>query len=301
MKIAVIGAGMAGVAAAQALASDGHDVTVIERRSSVAEETSFAPAGIAASGLAAPWLPAPGRLQAMAGSADEASRLRGTGAAFATPTLFGKGDGPDAGRRAERALALHKLLATGVERIDALAHALSLDFERGDGLLLALPDAATAAQAEVAVAWLQQAGETVEWADAARRVPAQRAHGQHARVDSIAARPRATPGRALPVPARGRLDLRGPEADRELRRGQRARARRDLRRRRRLCGARIVAAAGGPGREAAVETDPRLFGDGGAARARDRARLGPARRAAGRAHGHLDQPARHPRARGRRP
>ena len=147
MKIAVIGAGMAGVAAAQALASDGHDVTVIERRSSVAEETSFAPAGIAASGLAAPWLPAPGRLQAMSGSADEASRLRGTGAAFTTPTLFGKGDGPDAGRRAERALALHKLLATGVERIDALAHALSLDFERGDGLLLALPDAATTAQA----------------------------------------------------------------------------------------------------------------------------------------------------------
>ena len=169
MKIAVIGAGMAGVAAAQALASDGHDVTVIERRSSVAEETSFAPAGIAASGLAAPWLPAPGRLQAMAGSADEASRLRGTGTAFATPTLFGKGDGPDAGRRAERALALHKLLATGVERIDALAHALSLDFERGDGLLLALPDAATTAQAEVAVAWLQQAGETAEWADAARQ------------------------------------------------------------------------------------------------------------------------------------
>ena len=169
MKIAVIGAGMAGVAAAQALASDGHEVTVIERRSSVAEETSFAPAGIAAAGLAAPWLPAPGRLQALAGSADEASRLHGTGTAFATPTLFGKGDGPDAGRRAERALSLHKLLTAGVERIDALAHALALDFERGDGLLLSLPDAATAAQAEIAVAWLQQAGETVEWADAARQ------------------------------------------------------------------------------------------------------------------------------------
>ena len=169
MKIAVIGAGMAGVAAAQALASDGHDVTVIERRSSVAEETSFAPAGIAAAGLAAPWLPAPGRLQAMAGSADEASRLRGTGAAFAAPSLFGKGDGPDATRRAERALALHKLLATGVGRIDALAHDLSLDFERGDGLLVTLPDAATAAQAEHAVAWLQQAGDTAEWADAARQ------------------------------------------------------------------------------------------------------------------------------------
>ena len=169
MKIAVIGAGMAGVAAAQALASDGHDVTVIERRSSVAEETSFAPAGIAAPGLAAPWLPAPGRLQAMAGSADEASRLRGTGAAFAAPTLFGKGDGAEAAQRAERAQALHRLLALGVERIDALVHGLSLDFERGDGLLLTLPDAATAAQAEAAVAWLQQLGDAVEWVDAARQ------------------------------------------------------------------------------------------------------------------------------------
>ncbi len=169
MKIAVIGAGMAGVAAAQALASDGHDVTVIERRSSVAEETSFAPAGIAAAGLAAPWLPAPGRLKVVAGNADEEARLRGTGAAFATPALFGKGDGPEAARRAERAAALHKLLALGVERIDFLAHGLGLDFERGDGLLLTLSDAATAAQAEAAVAWLQQLGDTAEWVDAARQ------------------------------------------------------------------------------------------------------------------------------------
>jgi len=169
MKIAVIGAGMAGVAAAQALASDGHEVTVIERRSSVSEETSFAPAGIAAAGLAAPWLPAAGRLKATAGNADEASRLRGIGAAFATPSLFGKGDGPEAARRAERALALHKLLALGVDRIDALVRDLTLDFERGDGLLLTLPDAATAAQAELAVAWLQQHGEAVEWVDAARQ------------------------------------------------------------------------------------------------------------------------------------
>jgi D-amino-acid dehydrogenase len=168
MKIAVIGAGMAGVAAAQALASDGHDVTVVERRSSVAEETSFAPAGIAAAGLAAPWLPASGRLKTMAGNADDESRLRGTGAAFAAPTLFGKGDG-QAAQRAERALALHRLLTLGVERIDELARALGLDFERGDGLLLTLSDSATAAQAEAAVAWLQAQGERAEWADAARQ------------------------------------------------------------------------------------------------------------------------------------
>jgi D-amino-acid dehydrogenase len=167
MKIAVIGAGMAGVAAAQALAAGGHEVTVFERRSSVAEESSFAPAGLAAAALAAPWRPAPGRLHA--GKADETSRLHPTGAAFAVPGLFGKGDGATAARRAERALALHALLAAGVARIKELTRALGLDFERGDGLLLTLPDAATAAQAEQAIAWLQARGEMAEWADAARQ------------------------------------------------------------------------------------------------------------------------------------
>ena len=101
----------------------------------------------------------------------------------------------------------------------------ALDFERGDGLLLTLPDAATAAQAEAAVAWLQQRRRDRRMGRrrapapdrarprrgrrrAARRLPAQRAHRQHARVDAAAARPRAAPGRALPVPARGRVDRR---------------------------------------------------------------------------------------------
>ncbi|HEX7638535.1 MAG TPA: FAD-dependent oxidoreductase, partial [Burkholderiaceae bacterium] len=44
MKLAVIGAGMAGVATAHALAGEGHQVAVFERRASVAEEASFAPA-----------------------------------------------------------------------------------------------------------------------------------------------------------------------------------------------------------------------------------------------------------------
>jgi D-amino-acid dehydrogenase len=50
MRIAVIGAGIVGVTTAYELALDGHEVTVLERRGSVAGETSFANAGLVAPG-----------------------------------------------------------------------------------------------------------------------------------------------------------------------------------------------------------------------------------------------------------
>ena len=59
MKMAVIGAGIIGVTTAYELACDGHEVTVLERRSAAAEETSFANAGIVAPGYVTPWA-APG-------------------------------------------------------------------------------------------------------------------------------------------------------------------------------------------------------------------------------------------------
>jgi len=59
MRIAVIGAGIIGVTTAYELACDGHQVTVIERRGAVAEEASFANAGVVAPGYVTPWA-APG-------------------------------------------------------------------------------------------------------------------------------------------------------------------------------------------------------------------------------------------------
>ncbi len=59
MKVAVIGAGIVGVTTAYELAADGHQVTVFERRGAVAEETSFANAGVVAPGYVTPWA-APG-------------------------------------------------------------------------------------------------------------------------------------------------------------------------------------------------------------------------------------------------
>ena len=59
MKIAILGAGIVGVATAYELACDGHEVTVVERHASVAEGASFANAGVLAPGYVTPWA-APG-------------------------------------------------------------------------------------------------------------------------------------------------------------------------------------------------------------------------------------------------
>jgi D-amino-acid dehydrogenase len=59
MRIAIVGAGIIGVTTAFELAADGHAVTVFERRSAAAEETSFANAGLVAPGYITPWA-APG-------------------------------------------------------------------------------------------------------------------------------------------------------------------------------------------------------------------------------------------------
>ena len=55
MHVVVIGAGIIGVCTAYYLRRDGHDVTVVERRSGVAQETSFANAGVMAPSYVAPW------------------------------------------------------------------------------------------------------------------------------------------------------------------------------------------------------------------------------------------------------
>src|SRR5215813_4652708 len=55
MKITVLGAGVIGTTAAYYLARDGHEVTVIDRRSGPALETSYANAGEVSPGYSAPW------------------------------------------------------------------------------------------------------------------------------------------------------------------------------------------------------------------------------------------------------
>src|SRR6478609_4462213 len=59
MRVVVLGGGVIGVTSAYYLARAGHEVTVIERQSGPALETSFANAGEVSPGYASPWA-APG-------------------------------------------------------------------------------------------------------------------------------------------------------------------------------------------------------------------------------------------------
>ncbi|MEG3753856.1 D-amino acid dehydrogenase [Psychromonas arctica] len=59
MKVLILGSGVIGVTSAWYLAKSGHDVTVVDRQSTVANETSFANAGQISPGYSAPWA-APG-------------------------------------------------------------------------------------------------------------------------------------------------------------------------------------------------------------------------------------------------
>ena len=63
MRVAVIGAGVIGVTTAYELAVDGHEVTVFERRGTVASGCSFANAGLVAPGYVPP---SPGGARPMA-------------------------------------------------------------------------------------------------------------------------------------------------------------------------------------------------------------------------------------------
>ncbi len=55
MKVLILGSGVIGVTTAHYLAEAGHEVTVVERRTGPALETSFANAGEVSPGYSSPW------------------------------------------------------------------------------------------------------------------------------------------------------------------------------------------------------------------------------------------------------
>lgn len=76
MRVVILGSGVVGVTSAWYLSQAGHDVTVIDRESGPAQETSAANAGQISPGYAAPWA-APGvPLKAINGCSSAMRRWR---------------------------------------------------------------------------------------------------------------------------------------------------------------------------------------------------------------------------------
>jgi D-amino-acid dehydrogenase len=169
MRIAVVGAGIVGVATAHELADDGHEVTLYERHGSVATESSFANAGVLAPGYVTPWS-APGTARKVLSQLferDAAVRFAGWPGPRAIawllrwrrackPTAFA------AHRSAMLMLANDSLLRTR-----ALAERHRLDYESARGLLVLLRSEREVALARANLLQLADLGVDFHLVDAA--------------------------------------------------------------------------------------------------------------------------------------
>lgn len=169
MRVAIVGAGIAGVSTAYELARDGHDVTVLERRAAVAAEASYADAGVLSPGLAAPWA-APGMpwklLGSLVGRHAPARLCRG---AFShLPWLWQWWRACQPAACARQRAALNSLARLSRERLATITATHGLEFEQATGLLVLLRSARDLEAAGAGLALLESVGASLEVVDAER-------------------------------------------------------------------------------------------------------------------------------------
>ncbi len=160
MRVAVIGAGIVGVTTAYELAADGHRVSVFERRSSVAEETSFANAGVVAPGYVTPWA-APGMptklLRHLLGS-HAPLRLGWPLAPGQLPWLWRWWRACRPAAYAANRTQMFRLARYSQQRLQWLTGALALERESSAGYLVLLRSASELAQARGGLKLLAEMG-----------------------------------------------------------------------------------------------------------------------------------------------
>ena len=169
MRVAVIGAGIVGVTSAYELVAQGVDVTVYERRASVAAETSFANAGVVAPGYVTPWA-APGMPLNVLGqllARDAAVRFAGLSALRELPWMWRylRACRPKA-HQAHRS-AMQRLAFFSRERLHEIATRLDFDYEQRTGYMVLLRTARDLRRARSGLDWLGRAGVAHEVLDEA--------------------------------------------------------------------------------------------------------------------------------------
>ena len=140
MRVAVIGAGIIGVTTAFELARDGHAVTVLERCSSVAEDTSCANAGVVAPGYVTPWA-APGmagKVLRQLGGQHAAVRLARPMAQGQLGWLWRWWRACKASVHQRNRRQLHSLAHYSQQRLQEVTRQLRIDHEQAQGLLVLL-------------------------------------------------------------------------------------------------------------------------------------------------------------------
>lgn len=143
MKIAIIGAGVIGVTTAHELATDGHEVTVFDRRRAAAEEASFANAGLVAPGYLAPW--ASSDMHGMSAKLLKHLFSRHAPVKFKYPLSVTELNWIWRWYRASKLdtylsnrAAMQNLASYSRDRLRSISTELELDYERSDGLTVLL-------------------------------------------------------------------------------------------------------------------------------------------------------------------
>lgn len=149
---------MVGIASAHELSQDGHEVTVFERRSTVAEEASFANGALIAPGWTAPWAHDHQRLTwpwSTSGAGLQMSRLpRGSEWSW----LWQWRRSSQGQRLSSNHAQVHRWVRYSQERQQAITDRYQLEHDRSHGMLVLLRSQQEAAAAEIPLQQLRDLG-----------------------------------------------------------------------------------------------------------------------------------------------
>ena len=165
----MVGGGVAGTTTAYELTLDGHEVTVFERRSTIAEEASFATGALVAPGWTADWTGSRRQVRLPWGTRQsDGLRLTRLPAGAEWPWLWQWVQAGKGGRLAHGHRQLHQLLQYSQARQLAITTERELDHDRSQGMLVLWRDERDNEKAQPALALLRESGIAFKLLDAAQ-------------------------------------------------------------------------------------------------------------------------------------